>query len=85
MYVISKEKPCISSTEASVRVADARQYLALRKAAESHCHSSGLENMIEEATISSENPPIRQEAGPTLLLVAVYHLFQISGGINSKM
>ena len=46
-YVSNVErKPCISLTEASVKVADARQYLASGKAAENQCHRSGLDKRI---------------------------------------
>ena len=66
----------MSLTAASVKVADARQYLASGNAAANHCQRSWLKKLIGVMTMGLKQSilPIWQESSPTLLHITVDNL-----------
>ena len=66
----------MSLTAASVKVADARQYLASGNAAANHCQRSWLKKLIGVMTMGLKQSilPIWQESSPTLPHITVDNL-----------
>ena len=64
----------MSLTAASVKVADARQYLAFGNAAENQFQRSGLEKFNTGVMMVITIIPIRQKPSPTLLHITVHNL-----------